>query len=102
MTLFCLSLSKIQESECVASSSEQNCAIFVMMVMRESACAACLAILAGNKAGEINKPISMTYHIKIDVNPFCFSDLHLLYGQDLCLSKHQGLVYCCVNWDRPR
>ena len=101
MTLFCLSLSKIQESECVASSSEQNCAIFVMMVVRESACAACLAILAGNKAGEI-KPISMTYHIKIDVNPFCFSDLHLLYGQDLCLSKHQGLVYCCVNWDRPR
>ena len=34
----------------------------------------------GKKAGEI-KPISMTYHIKIDVNPFCFSDLHLLYGQ---------------------
>ena len=52
MTLFCLSLSKIQESECVASSSEQNSAIFVMMVMRESAWAACLAILAGNKAGE--------------------------------------------------
>ena len=52
MTLFCLSLSKIQESECVASSSEQNCAIFVVTVLRESTCAACLAILAGNKAGE--------------------------------------------------
>ena len=30
MTLLCLSVSKIQESECVASSSEQNYAIFVM------------------------------------------------------------------------
>ena len=52
MTLFCLSLSKIQESECVATSSEQNCAIFVMTILRESARAACVAILAGNKAGE--------------------------------------------------
>ena len=32
MTLFCLSLSKIQESECVAPSAEQNYAIFVITV----------------------------------------------------------------------
>ena len=89
MTLFCLSLSKIQKSEYVASSSEQNCAIFVMTVLRESACAACLAIW---REMRLAKLISITYHIKIDVNPFCFSNLHLLCGQYLCLSKHLELV----------
>ena len=74
---FCyLSLSKIQKSECVASNSEQNCAIFVMTVYggKQHAEIVLLAILVGNTGRVIrSKLISITcYRVKIDVNPFCF------------------------------